>query len=84
MRARRQGPVHAADHEQVWVLLEGELSARVGGAQLTVAAGDTITIPAERERRLLAVTDVRAIVSSRAAPHVWTPDAPARELPWAV
>jgi quercetin dioxygenase-like cupin family protein len=76
MRAGQEGPLHTADQEQVWVVLEGSLT--VNGAPIS----GTATIPAGAERRIEARTDARAIVTSRAPVTVVT-DAGSRPLPWA-
>ena len=76
MRAGQQGPLHTADQEQVWVILEGTLA--INGEPVT----GTATIPADAERRIEAATDARALVASRAPITVATGEG-ARPLPWA-
>jgi len=77
------GPAHQMDFEQVWVVLKGRISVEIGGRVLEPAPGDALTLPAGAERRILAVTAARALVSSPAAPRVTTADGGARPLPWA-
>jgi quercetin dioxygenase-like cupin family protein len=76
MRAGQAGPVHTADREQVWVVLDGTLA--VNGEAQTGA----VVIAAGAERRIEARTDVRALVASRAPVRVTTA-AGERPLPWA-
>ncbi len=83
MAAGAAGPAHRVDAEQVWVVLEGQLRVELGGCVLEGEAGDALTLPAGAERRVLAATAARALVSSPAAPAVATEDGGARPLPWA-
>jgi quercetin dioxygenase-like cupin family protein len=76
MRAGQQGPLHTADQEQVWVILDGVLA--INGVDHT----GTATVPAGSERRIEARTDARALVASRAPVTVATGEG-ARPLPWA-
>ena len=78
MRAGQAGPVHRAEHEQVWVVLEGALT--VNG--VSRGAGETIAVPAGEERQVTAQRDMRALVASRGGGSVTT-DAGTRPLPWA-
>jgi quercetin dioxygenase-like cupin family protein len=90
MRAGQRGPVHTVDREQVWLVLDGTLRARVAadtsavhaadalvahaGDTLLACAGDTLVVAAGVERRIEAEADLTAIVSSPAGPVVTTPD----------
>lgn len=56
------GPLHVFDSEQIWTVLEGELSVDIMGEAQTLHAGDSLVIPAELERKIAAKTDVRLIV----------------------
>jgi quercetin dioxygenase-like cupin family protein len=76
MRAGQQGPLHTADQEQVWVILEGTLA--INGEPVT----GTATIAAGDDRRIEAQTDARALVASRVPITVATGEG-ARPLPWA-
>lgn len=78
MRAGQAGPVHRAEHEQVWVVLDGRLAVN-GSAH---AAGETVVIGAGEERRITALEDVRALVASRGGGTVTTA-AGTHPLPWA-
>src|SRR3954454_12525121 len=53
------GPPHSADHEQVWVVLDGRLA--VNGEE----QGATFVIPAGRERQISAPERASALVASR-------------------
>jgi quercetin dioxygenase-like cupin family protein len=52
MRAGQRGPVHTVDREQVWLVLEGKLRARVAADTSVVSAGDTLVVAAGVERRI--------------------------------
>lgn len=56
------GPLHVFDTEQIWTVLEGELSVQIAGEVRALGAGDTVVIPAELERKVAARTDARLIV----------------------
>lgn len=83
MTAGAAGPAHAADAEQVWVVLEGRLHVELDGRVLEPTAGDALTLPAGVERRVRATTDARALVSSAAASTVTTGAGGSQPLPWA-
>lgn len=83
MSQGQRGPEHAVDREQIWVVLEGELRLHVDQHEFVARAGDTVRLPPQASRRIAAVTDVRALVASPAAPSVTTPDRGTRPLPWA-
>lgn len=78
MTAGQAGPVHRAEHEQVWVVLDGALA--VNGAEH--AAGETVVIAADEQRQIVATADVRALVASRGGGTVTTAEG-TRPLPWA-
>jgi quercetin dioxygenase-like cupin family protein len=77
------GPLHAADLEQVWVVLEGELHFELDGDRVTASAGDSVTLAAGIPRRIHAPQPARALVASRAGGRASTADQGARALPWA-
>src|SRR5918997_4610554 len=70
MAAGQAGPVHRAEHEQVWVVLDGTLA--VNGTEH--GAGETVVIAADQERQVVAPADVRALVASRGGGSVTTAD----------
>ena len=76
MRAGAAGPPHAFDTEQVWTVLEGGATIELGGETLTVAPGDTVVLPADVPRRVLADsgTGLAAIVAAPAGGSASTPD----------
>lgn len=78
MRAGQAGPLHRAEHEQVWVVLDGRLTVNATG----YAAGETVVIPAGEERRITAPEPVRALVASHGGGTVTTAEG-TRPLPWA-
>src|ERR1700759_2032724 len=62
MRQGASGPLHVFDSEQIWTVLEGEVSVHIAGETEILGRGDTVVIPPELERRIAARTDVRLIV----------------------
>jgi len=78
MTAGQAGPVHRAEHEQVWVVLEGALA--VNGVEH--ATGSTIVVGADESRQISAPVDVVALVASRGGGTVATAEG-TRPLPWA-
>jgi quercetin dioxygenase-like cupin family protein len=76
MRAGQAGPEHTADHEQVWVVLDGAL--RINGVEHT---GTAVIAPGTK-RQIVAPCDARALVCGRARGTVTTAQGP-RPLPWA-
>ena len=78
MRAGQSGPSHRAEHEQVWVVLEGRLTVN----DIDYAAGETVVVAADQERRVTAPEPVRALVASRGGGTVTTAEG-THPLPWA-
>lgn len=66
MARGRSGPLHVFDTEQIWTVLEGDLSVDIAGETQTIGAGDTVVIPADLERKVVAKTDARLIVCGHA------------------
>jgi quercetin dioxygenase-like cupin family protein len=62
MAAGASGPLHVIDSEQIWTVLDGELSVAIEGQREDIRSEDTIVIPAELERQIFARTDVRLLV----------------------
>jgi quercetin dioxygenase-like cupin family protein len=62
MTAGAQGPRHVFDSEQLWTVLEGQVSVAVDDRTVELAAGDTIVLPAGAERRIAAASAVRLLV----------------------
>jgi quercetin dioxygenase-like cupin family protein len=62
MTAGASGPLHLFDSEQIWTVLDGELSVAIGGQREEIQSGDTVVIPADLERQISARTDVRLLV----------------------
>jgi len=77
MRAGRAGPTHRAEHEQVWVVLDGRLA--VNDTEYT--SGETVVIAAGEVRRITAPESFRALVASRGGGTVTTAEG-TRPLPW--
>jgi quercetin dioxygenase-like cupin family protein len=56
------GPLHAFDSEQLWTVLDGELTVTVDGEPTELGAGDTVVFPPTVERQVHARTAARLIV----------------------
>ncbi|MDQ1733640.1 MAG: hypothetical protein QOK10_3799 [Pseudonocardiales bacterium] len=56
------GPLHVFDSEQIWTVLEGEVSVIIAGRTEVLGHGDTVVIPEELERQITARTGVRLLV----------------------
>jgi quercetin dioxygenase-like cupin family protein len=84
MTAGAQGPRHAFDSEQLWTVLEGQVSVAVDDQTVDLAAGDTIVLAAGRERQISAATAVRLLVCGRGDAVALVPgeDAPRGTPPW--
>jgi quercetin dioxygenase-like cupin family protein len=78
------GPLHTFDREQLWTVLDGEVTIAVDGAPSDLAAGDTIVIPAGVERQIHARTAACLIVcgSGDAVVGVRGEEAPRGTPPW--
>lgn len=62
MRAGQAGPEHVFDSEQVWHVLDGTVEFNVDGQSATLAAGDSLVLPAGVCRQVTAVTQARMVV----------------------
>ncbi len=60
------GPLHVFDSEQIWTVLDGEVSVHIAGETEILVRGDTVVIPPELERQIEARTSVRLIVCGHA------------------
>lgn len=65
MSAGARGPRHVFDSEQLWTVLEGEVSVAVDDETCDLAAGDTVVLAAGAERQISARTAVRLLVCGR-------------------
>ncbi|CAM3716991.1 cupin domain-containing protein [Kibdelosporangium persicum] len=85
MRPGAQGPVHAVDREQVWVLLDGAVEFVVDGSANLVRAGETAILPAGETRQVrVADGPVEALVCMPVGGSVTLPGSDDRRpLPWA-
>ncbi|MGA5816290.1 cupin domain-containing protein [Kitasatospora sp. NPDC094028] len=75
MPADRQGPLHAMETEQIWTFLSGSATVLLGEETLTVAAGDTLVLPAGVVRRIASVEAFAAVVASASPSRAYNPDA---------
>lgn len=84
MEAGIDGPLHVFDREQLWTVLDGELTVTVDGARADLAAGDTVVIPPAVERQITARSDARLIVCGQgdAVASVPGEDASRGTPPW--
>lgn len=62
MAASASGPLHVFDSEQIWTVLDGELSVVVDGQTEILGPGDTVVMPEGLERQVTARTDVHLLV----------------------
>ena len=71
MPAGSAGPVHTIDTEQIWTVLSGGASVRLGGDEVRVGAGDTLVLAPDVERQITADAEhgLTAIVTSAAGQH---------------
>ena len=79
-----QGPRHVFDSEQLWTVLEGELSVLVAAETAELRAGDTLVLPAGVERQISATAPVRLLVCGHgdAVARVPGEDASRGTPPW--
>jgi quercetin dioxygenase-like cupin family protein len=54
MKPGQSGPLHGIDADQVWAVLDGAATVRLGTDQVAVEPGDTVVIPADVPRRITA------------------------------
>jgi quercetin dioxygenase-like cupin family protein len=76
MAAGASGPLHSFDSEQLWSVLSGAATVAVNGAALELEAGDSIAIPADAERQIIARTAAELVVSGRADAAAWAAGEP--------
>jgi quercetin dioxygenase-like cupin family protein len=62
MTGGARGPEHVFDSEQVWTVIEGELTVTLASENTTLRPGDTIVLPAGGIRQVTARSDARALV----------------------
>jgi quercetin dioxygenase-like cupin family protein len=75
------GPMHAIDAEQVWTILDGAVTVQVAEDTATLAAGDTIVIPADQPRRLTpGELGFAAVVTGPAGMRAYMPAEPDKKL----
>lgn len=65
MAAGARGPGHTFDSEQLWTVLEGEMSVTVEGASIDLGPGDTIVLSGGEVRQITARTAVQLAVCGR-------------------
>ena len=73
MAAGASGPLHVFDSEQIWTVIDGELSVAIDGRNEILGRGDTIVIPEELERQVSALTKVRLLVCGHASASARVP-----------
>jgi quercetin dioxygenase-like cupin family protein len=62
MTENASGPLHVFDSEQIWTVLDGELSVVIAGQTENLGSGDTVVIPEGLQRQVTARTDVHLLV----------------------
>ncbi len=73
MRAGQAGPEHVFDSEQVWHVLDGTVRIDLDGQPATLAAGDSLVLPAGVGRQVTAVTQARMVVCGHGSAVVSVP-----------
>ncbi|MFB9474456.1 cupin domain-containing protein [Nonomuraea salmonea] len=70
------GPVHAFDAELVWTWLDGAAVVTLGGERHEVGAGDTMVLPPDVSRQMVADAErgFVSIVTAPAGAKVYNPD----------
>ena len=77
------GPVHAYDTEQVWTVISGAATVQLDNGAVTVTPGDTLVIPADATRQMIADprAGVSAISITPAGTRAYTPGGPVQVDP---
>jgi quercetin dioxygenase-like cupin family protein len=70
------GPLHVFDSEQIWTVLDGELSMVIAGQAEILGRGDTAVIPDGLERQVAARSDVRLLVCGHGSAVARVPGEP--------
>ncbi len=85
MEPATDGPEHTVDREQVWMLVGGSVEVTSMGRTETVAAGQTVVLPARTVRQLRTTGEpAEALVAMRADGRASAPGMDGdRPLPWA-
>src|SRR5271155_2422602 len=73
MQANQRGPAHTFDSEQIWTVLDGELTVALDDETIDVHGGDTIVFPARAIRKVTAAATSRILVCGRADAIVHVP-----------
>lgn len=83
MRPGQSGPTHTFDAEQLWTAVDGAATIQLGGADHTIAPGDTVVMPAGVQRRVIADPEAGliAIVTAPAGARATLPDGTDRGVP---
>jgi len=84
MPAGSRGPRHSFDSEQLWTVLEGEVSIIVGNDETTLGADDTVVLRAHIERQIEAAQTARLLVCGYgdAVVHASGEETPRGVPPW--
>ena len=79
-----RGPLHVVDSEQVWTVVEGRISILADGETTELARGDTIALPGEVERQVVAGAGSRLLVCGHGDAVVRVPgeESPRGTPPW--
>ncbi|MFJ2861516.1 cupin domain-containing protein [Kitasatospora sp. NPDC087314] len=75
MEAGKSGPLHAMDVEQIWTFVTGSATVELADGPVTVAAGDTLVLPADVARQITTADGFTAVVAGPSPAHVYNPDA---------
>lgn len=75
------GPLHLIDADQVWAFTAGTAEIEVDGERTEAAAGDTLVVPANAERRFTPGPDgFTAVVAGPAGMRAAMPAAPEEKI----
>lgn len=64
MAAGSSGPPHQIHGEQVMVVLDGAVTVQIGDDHLRASVGDTLVLPADTVRQVIAPDGATALVTS--------------------
>lgn len=83
VRPGAEGPLHYFDCEQVWTFLEGGATVELGGETVVVTPGDTVIMPPDATRRVVADPSAgyAAIVAAPAGARAFLADGTDKGVP---
>jgi hypothetical protein len=79
MTAGASGPPHVFNSEQIWTVLDGELSVAIAGQREDFRCGDTVVLSADLERQIFAGQTFVCLCAVTEALSPGCPESPSRE-----